>query len=374
MNEPTSFSAWGSNNLSRTTEFSFEGREGTLDEAHNLYGLQMNAAAHSALRNLRPDSRPWLLTRSGWAGVQRYAWKWTGDTESTWEALKMTIGTVLGLGVSGIPYSGPDIGGFSGNPEPELYIRWFQMSALMAFFRNHAAINSDRGEPWQYGPVATDICREMLNLRKKLMPYIYSLAYEAYNQGSPLARPVMWTNPEDSRLWHIDDAYLLGNNILVAPIVEEGAVEREVFLPEGIWYHYWDGEVFTGGQTVTVPAPLNQIPFFIRGGSIIPMQEGDQLALHIFVPQEEGETFSNFYQDAGDGYGSYRSEMYIQNRRKNRLFIQSRVEGSYNGVENYRLVIHGGNLANIRVDERKADWSPEGLLVEPFENLKIILQ
>ncbi|MBN2043635.1 MAG: hypothetical protein JW757_01340 [Anaerolineales bacterium] len=374
MNEPTSFSAWGESNLSRKTVFSFEGREGTLDEAHNLYGLQMNAAAHNALRILRPDSRPWLLTRSGWAGLQRYAWKWTGDTESTWAALKMTISTVLGLGISGIPYSGSDIGGFSGNPDAELYTRWFQMSALMAFFRNHAAIHSERGEPWQYGFAATEICREMLYLRKKLMPYIYSLAFESFDTGAPLARPLIWADPKDLRLWELDDAYLLGSDILVAPVLEAGAEAREVFLPEGTWYHYWDDEVFTGGQKVTVAAPLTQIPFFFRGGSIVPMQEEDQIALHIFIPQEEGETSSTFYQDAGDGYGSFRSELHILSLRKNRLFIQKRVEGTYSGVDKYRLEIHGAKPVSIRVDEKNADWTSQGLQVEPFENLKIILE
>jgi alpha-glucosidase len=374
MNEPTSFSAWGSNQLSRNTVFSFEGREGTLDEAHNLYALQMNAAAHSALRNIQPDTRPWMLTRSGWAGIQRYAWKWTGDTESTWQALKMTISTVLGLGISGIPYSGPDIGGFSGNPEAELYIRWFQMSALMAFFRNHAAIHSGLGEPWKYGPEATDICRDMILLRQKLMPYLYTLAWEAYNTGAPVARPLMWVDSGDQRLWQIDDAYLLGSHILVAPVVEEGATEREVFLPEGTWYFFWDGTEYSGGQTVTVPAPLNQIPFFIRGGSIIPLKEDGQVALHIYVPQQEGETVSAFYQDAGEGYSSSRVEQFSLNRRKNRLFIQSRVEGSYAGAEIYQVVFHGGNLVTLRVDEKETEMTPDGLLVEPFENLKIILE
>ena len=374
MNEPTSFSAWGSNQFPRSTVFSFEGREGTLEEAHNIYALQMNSAAYTALRYTQPDHRPWMLTRSGWAGIQRYAWKWTGDTESTWNALRMTIKTVLGLGVSGIPFSGSDIGGFSGNPEPELYIRWFQMSALMAFFRNHAAIHSGLGEPWKYGSQATEICREMMLLRQKLMPYLYSLASEANTFGSPMARPLFWDNPQDQRLWKIDDAYLLGSNMLVAPVLEEGSVQRTVFLPDGNWYSWWDDSVRIGGKQVTVSAPLERIPLFIRGGSILPMQEDGEINLHIYVPQEETESASFFYQDADDGFGPSRTEYYTLSRRENRLFIQNRAEGSFEGVEQYRLVLHGAKPGSTRVDEQPVDWDPDGLRVAPFENLKIILE
>lgn len=374
MNEPAAFTAWGENTLPRIAVHNFEGREGSHQEAHNIYGLQMNAAAFNAIRAARPNQRPWMLTRSGWAGIQRYAWKWTGDTESTWAALKMTVSTVLGLGVSGVPFSGPDIGGFSGNPEAELYIRWFQMSALMAFFRNHTAIHTERGEPWQYGPEATQICREMLLLRKRLMPYLYTLTWEAALNGAPVARPLAWAAPDDPRYWQIDDAYLLGSQVLVAPVVEEGADRRSILLPEGGWYHYWDGSYHQGGQRVEVPAPLSQIPFFIKEGSVLPMLEDSVLSLHVFVPPADGVSQSVVYHDQGEGYGASRLDHLTLHRRAERLFLQRREEGTYPGPDQFRIVLHGAEPGATRVDEQPAEWGDDGLMVESFENLKILLQ
>jgi alpha-glucosidase len=334
----------------------------------------MNAAAHNAIRNFQPDKRPWLLSRSGWAGLQRYAWKWTADVQSTWEALKMTIATVSGFGVSGIPYSGSDIGGFSGDPEPELYIRWFQMSALMALFRNHTAISTTRGEPWQYGDEAVEICREMLALRKRLIPYLYTLSWDAAMTGAPFVRPMVWAEPDDPRFWQVDDSYLLGNSILVAPVLEPGAVSRSVLLPEGGWYHYWDEKAYQGGREVEVSAPLDQIPFFIKAGSVVPMAEDDGLVLHLYPPIDEGESSSHLYLDDGDGFGPSRTDHFLFHRRANRLFLQWRMDGIYPAPDQVRIVLHGALPKIVRVDEQPVEWPEEGLLVAPFENLKIILQ
>ncbi|MDF1500578.1 MAG: glycoside hydrolase family 31 protein [Anaerolineales bacterium] len=151
MNEPAAFAAWGANTLPCTTPHAMEGRGGTHFEAHNLYGLLMNHAAFKALREIEPGRRPWMLTRSGWAGIQKFAWTWTGDTESSWEVLRQTIPTVLGLGLTGIPYCGPDIGGFTGSPSAELYLRWFQLASFLPFFRTHSSNSSPRREPWEFG-------------------------------------------------------------------------------------------------------------------------------------------------------------------------------------------------------------------------------
>jgi len=374
MNEPAVFSAWGENTLPRFIPHNFEGRDGKHLEAHNIYGLQMNAAANNAIRNFDPEKRPWMLTRSGWAGVQRYAWKWTGDVESTWEALKMTIGTVIGIGLSGIPYVGSDIGGFSGDPDPELYIRWFQMSTLMAFFRNHASIGSKRGEPWQYGEQATEICREMLYLRKRLMPYLYTLSWDAALTGAPFVRPMIWISPEDARFWHVDDAYMLGDHILVAPVLEAGAETRKVLLPEGGWYHFWDDQAYSGGDEVEVSTPLNQIPFFVQAGSVIPMEEDETLTLHLYPALISRENNSHLFTDSGEGFGSSRTDQFSFHRRKNRLFLQWVSEGNYPLVEKVRVVLHGESPKSVRVDEEEVTWPSDGLLVEPFENLKIILE
>lgn len=375
MNEPASFAAFGANTFPRVTTHHLEGRSGSHEEAHNVYGLKMNQAGFDAIRKFRPDYRPWILTRSGWAGVQRYAWKWTADVESTWPALKMTIGTVLGLGVSGIPYSGSDIGGFSGNPDAELYTRWFQMSAFMALFRNHAAIGTERREPWVYGDLYTDIYRDMMHLRKRLIPYLYTLAWKANQTGAPFVRPLFWLEPENEKLWAVDDAFLLGDALLVAPVVEQGAASRKVHLPVGGWYHYWDDVYYSGGLEVEVDAPLEKIPFFIKAGTILPQEEEGLLTLHLYLPFEDGESVSTQYSDAGDGYGPSRIDFYRLQKNGRQVRVKRDIEGTYPEEEHIQLVLHGGNTAQITVDgnQVEVDGSSRIKLV-PFNSLDFALE
>lgn len=376
MNEPAAFSAYGESTLPRVTTHYMEGRNGNHEESHNLYGLLMDMAGYEAIRNHRPDQRPWMLTRSGWSGVQRYAWKWTGDVESTWDALKMTIGMVLGLGVSGIPYSGSDIGGFSGNPSSELYTRWFQMSAMMAFFRNHASITTERREPWVYGEETTQICRKMILLRKRLLPYLYTLAWEAHQEGAPFARPLSWLDPENQILWAVDDEYLLGDKILVAPVVEAGSRKRRVLFPAGGWYHYWDDTYtyYPDAREVYVSAPLERIPFFISEGSVIPIQEEDMLSLHIYFSHQSDTVHSYLYQDAGDGFGDYRLDTFVVRCNEKHLALEWIKEGDYPLPDKIKLVVHGGVPDTTQVDGQGIVWDGQQIEVAPFEKLKSILK
>ena len=375
MNEPASFTASGENTLPRVTQHDLEGRGGTHEEAHNVYGLQMCNAGHTAVRNFARDKRPWFLTRSGWAGIQRYAWKWTGDVESSWPALKMTIATVLGLGMSGIPFAGSDIGGFSGNPEAELYTRWFQMSAFMAFFRNHAARGTKRREPWVYGEPYTSIIRDMLLLRKQFMPYLYHLAYEANQFGAPMVRPLFWQTPEDARLWEVDDTYLLGDNVVVAPVVEEGAVTRSVVLPEGGWYHYWDDQFYASKQPIQVDAPLAQIPLFVRAGTLLPLMEEGVLTLHIYLP--EGDAFNlpaSLYQDRGEGHGEYIKHFITLTKEDKHVYLKWNTEGDYPMPQDIALVIHGAVPKHFTLNNMLYDWQTRTIKVKPFEKLRIELE
>ncbi|GBD08904.1 Oligosaccharide 4-alpha-D-glucosyltransferase [Candidatus Thermoflexus japonica] len=368
MNEPTTFVAWGEPTFPRVVRHAMEGRGGDHQEAHNLYGLLMNRAAWEALRELQPDRRPFLLTRSGWAGVQRYAWNWTGDTESTWAALRQTIPTVLGLGLSGIPYTGPDIGGFSGAPTAELFVRWFQAAAFMPFFRNHAAKGTPRREPWVFGEPALSIVREFLRLRVRLLPYLYTLAWEATQTGAPLLRPLFWLDPKDPALWEIEDAFLLGSSLLVAPVMEEGARSRKVFLPSGEWYDFWSDQPFVGPEVVEVEAPLERIPVFVRAGSILPMAE-DGLTLHLYgLPGREGEGI--LYQDSGDGFGPYRVDRFHERRQEGTLRIRRTEEGDLPWPgDGLRFQIHGFIPARAVVDGRSVPVEGRALIVPLFEEL-----
>ncbi|MGD8815112.1 MAG: glycoside hydrolase family 31 protein, partial [Anaerolineales bacterium] len=205
MNEPATFVAWGDPTFPRSTRHKMEGRDGDHREAHNLYGLLMNQAGYEGLRQTQPENRPFILSRSGWAGVQRYAWTWTADTSTTWASLRQTLPSILGLGLSGLPFAGPDIGGFSGEPSAELFTRWFQLATFLPFFRTHSALTTPHREPWCFGEPTLSIVREFLRLRKRLMPYIYTLAWETSQNGQPLALPLFWSSPDDAQLWDIED-------------------------------------------------------------------------------------------------------------------------------------------------------------------------
>ncbi len=310
MNEPAAFSSTGRPTLPLSTEHSLEGRGGNHVEAHNVYALLENRAAFEGLTRLHPERRPWLLTRSGWTGVQRYAWNWTGDTGCNWWSLQHNLRLPLMLGLSGWPYTGSDTGGFNGHPKPELYIRWLQMSAFHPFFRTHSAAFVPRREPWSFGEETTVIARRYMRLRERLMPFWYTLAFEAAQSGAPLVRPLWWTRPEDARLYDIDDAFMLGDALLVAPVVQEGATAREVTLPEGEWLDWWTGERHNGHATLTVAAPLDHLPLFMRAGSLVPSEEGETLTLRLALPRDRQAFDFTLYSDAGDGDGESRLDRF----------------------------------------------------------------
>jgi alpha-glucosidase len=358
MNEPTSFVAWGDMTLPLSTRHELDGRPGDHRQAHNYYGLLMNRATYESLQHLSPEHRPWIISRSGYAGLQRYAWSWTGDSETSWRALRNTIGTVLGLGLSGIPFSGPDIGGFSGSPSAELYIRWLQLAAFLPFFRTHSSLGTPRREPWVYGEPYTSIARHALKTRQRLLPYLYTSVWQTCQNGIPMARPLFWLEPEDERLRRIDDTFLLGDNLLVAPALQEGACERELTLPSGTWFNLWDDTRQEGPAMVKLPSPIDRIPVLARGGGLLPMDEDGILALHAYPIQ--GNYNSQVFHDAGDGYGPYRLDQYTLSLDDDRLSIHCEPRGEY-GADNakIRIILHGinaelGGLRDLRIDGKPA--------------------
>ena len=326
MNEPTSFSAWGDISLPLATRHAMDGTGGDHRAGHNLYALLMNRSAHEALRELRPDRRPWMFTRSAWAGIQRYAWNWTGDIQSTWEALRMSVPSILGLSLSGMGMTGPDIGGFSGDPSPELYLRWFQMAAFLPLFRTHSAIGTARREPWVYGEPYSTILGEFLRLRYQLLPYLYTLAWKASQTGTPFIRPLWWLDPTKTALWDVDDAFMCGPDLLIAPIFEPGAQTRTIHLPSGTWYSFWDETSYIGSGSVELTAVLERIPVLVRGGSVLPVVVNQRLDLHVYFPPQ-GHGQGELYSDAGDGYGDWRLDEFLLERKGNRWAIRRESSG-----------------------------------------------
>jgi alpha-glucosidase len=337
MNEPTSFAAWGDNRFPLPIHHEMEGQGGDHRNAHNLYGMLMNRSGFEGVQKADPAKRPWILSRSGWAGTQRYAWNWTGDVESTWESLRMVIPMVINMGLSGQPFSGSDIGGYAGNPTAELYTRWLQLAAFMPFFRTHSMKTTNHREPWVFGDPTTTIIRQFLQLRYFLLPYFYTLAWEASQTGSPLVRPIFWPDSPDKRLWTVNNEFLLGDALLVAPILEEGKTSREVLLPEGRWYDIWTGKLIQGQpKNITIHAGLDRIPLFGRGGQILPMDKGDgALTLLVFYPESSAAENQalRLYSDRGDGYAKtsqdYRIDTFSMERSGDNLTIRRTSEGSY---------------------------------------------
>ncbi len=373
MCEPAVFAAGVDASLPLETCHDLEGRGGDHVEGRNLYGLGMAQSGHEALQRHRPDRRPWLLTRSGWAGIQRYAWTWTGDVATSWTMLNRTLATTLNLTMSGVPYTGPDIGGFSGDPSPELYTRWFQMSAWLPFFRSHSIDTQPAREPWKAAGPHLDAIREAMAWRYRLIPYLYTEAARVSAGVEGLILPVWWpvesaacTDPD---LLAVDDEFLCGPDVLVAPVFAAGATEREIRLPPGGWFAL-DGDERHEGA-FTVPVTIDRIPVYVRAGSVLPTDEDGQDVLHAYPPDaglagERGPAF--WYRDAGDGYGPSRMDHlqvrsfdgdWTVNPRRDRNPEAFAVDDT-----DLAVVLHGGPWT-VSVDGGEAQ------AVEPGQSLRV---
>ncbi|MFF9158039.1 glycoside hydrolase family 31 protein [Streptomyces sp. NPDC014846] len=322
MNEPTSFSAFGEATLPRSARHALEGREGDHREAHNVYGLCMAQAGYAGLRELSPQQRPFLFSRSGWVGTQRYGGTWSGDVATGWPGLRASLSLVLGLGLCGVPYSGPDVGGFDGSPSPELYLRWFQLGAYLPLFRTHASLRAGRREPWEFGAHVLEHARVALLERRRLLPYFVTLAHVARRTGAPYVRPVWWGAPEDRSLRDCEDAFLLGDSLLVAPVLDPGADRRAVQLPRGRWYDTATEEAYEGPAQVLVDAPLSRIPVFARAGAVVPVRGADDgLELEVWAPARGRTGGGLVMRDAGDGWDEPEIARYVARRQGRRVVV-----------------------------------------------------
>ncbi|MCU0548215.1 MAG: glycoside hydrolase family 31 protein [Leptolyngbya sp. Prado105] len=370
MNEPATFASWGDPSLPKVAQHHMEGRGGDHREAHNLYGLLEARAAYESLREYQPQQRPFIVSRSGWAGLQRYAWTWTGDVSSTWESLRQTISTVLGLGLSGIPYTGPDIGGFQGNPSAELYLRWFQMATFLPFYRTHCAISDLPRAPWTYGEPYLSIIRSFVELRHQLMPYLYTLAWETTQKGYPIVRPLFWLDWQNASLWDVDDAFCLGNQLLIAPIVEAGVKARSLYLPKGSWYSFWNDTLSEGEQSIEVEASLEELPVFVKAGTVLPMEKEGQLILHLY-PLATGESESYMYSDAGDGYEAGRVDRFHLSRTATDIEVSWNHDGTaqlfYATVQ---LQLHGITATQAWIDEQAVVVQGQQLDCQQFQRAR----
>ncbi|WP_257133205.1 glycoside hydrolase family 31 protein [Streptomyces sp. ms184] len=323
MNEPVSFAAFGDPSLPRSARHVLEGAGGDHREAHNVYALAMARAGYEGLLRLRPEERPFLFSRSGWAGMQRYGGTWSGDVSTGWQGLRSSLSLVLGLGLCGVPYSGPDVGGFDGFPSPELYLRWFQLGAYLPLFRTHSAIDAGRREPWEFGPEVLEHARVALVERERLHPYFVSLSHVARLTGAPYVRPVWWGVPGDRALRECEDAFLLGDALLVAPVLEPGVRRRAVRLPRGRWYDTATGRAYEGPGQVLVDAPLSGVPVLARAGAVIPVRgAGGEPELEVWAPAPGRTGGGLVVRDAGDGWAEAEVERYATRWEGDRVVVE----------------------------------------------------
>jgi alpha-glucosidase len=375
MNEPSSFTG---GTLSELAQFDGDGHPGSHLEYHNQYGTLMARASFDGLRALRPELRPFVITRAAYTGVQRYSSVWTGDNGSTWDHLKLSLPMVLSLGLSGEPFAGSDIGGFTGNPSAELYARWLQSAALLPFFRTHSAIDVPRREPWSFGEEYARANRATIRLRYRLLPVLYTAFHQHAEQGAPVVRPLFWSALGDTLALQSNDEFFLGDHLLAAPVVDSAADSRAVYLPRGRWYRIGSDSGYDGNARVTIAAPrvpndgrdttaLRGLPLFARAGAVIPMQavmlhDGarklDTLELHVWAGSSAPVT-SALYEDAGDGYayakGGFRATTLTTSTTPvgTTTMTMSR-EGTYAGARVYAITLHAFHrVRSVQVDGRK---------------------
>jgi alpha-glucosidase len=306
MNEPSDFVDQTGKNQIDVVSYD-EGENSTHAKNRNVFALLMARATYEGLERLQPDKRPYVITRAAYAGIQRYSTMWTGDTNSTWDTLALSIPVFQTLGLSGEAFVGSDVGGFMGRGSGELLVRSYQVSFLAPFCRNHKVIDGYDQEPWRFGKFYEDIIRKYLKLRYRLLPFLYTTLQEAHRTGVPLFRPLVLNYQSDSNTVNLDDQFMVGEDLLVAPILQPNQTSRLVYLPEGVWYDYWTNKKQKGGTMIRVDAPLEVVPMFIRGGAIIP--EGpemnyvgekpfDPVTLYIH-PDDKGRAATTLYEDDG---------------------------------------------------------------------------
>jgi len=289
----------------------------THAEIHNVYGMLETLATRDGMLRARPNERPFIITRATFAGGQRYAAQWSGDNFGTWDHLRLSMPMLNGMGLSGLQFVGADIGGIMPVPSPELYTRWMQTGVLTPFVWTHS-LGPGNLEPWGFGNRMEAINRESIKLRYRLMPYIYTTFWEAAQTGQPMMRPLLLEYPDDPWAVGTNDEYMFGSDLLVAPIVKDYDESRGVYLPKGTWYDYWTARQYVGPTTITVNAPLDRLPLFVRGGAIIPSQQDmqytdqfpiDPLTLDIYP---ENSSSRQYYDDDGISFGYQKGAYYLQ--------------------------------------------------------------
>ncbi|MEX1187793.1 MAG: TIM-barrel domain-containing protein [Bacteroidia bacterium] len=365
MNEPA---AWGQH-LPDLIEFEYEGEGGTLKKTRNVYGMQMARSTVEGGKKHLNGNRPFVLTRAGYSGIQRYAAVWTGDNVSTDDHMMAGVRLINSMGLTGIGYAGYDVGGFAGEASPELFARWIALGAFSPFFRSHSMVNSRDSEPWSFGEEVEDISRNYIRLRYRLMPYIYSSFYETTQSGMPIARSLAIDYTNDPKIYEgpYDNQYLFGPSIMVIP-AESTCNFQKAYLPAGNWINLYTDALQEGGKELVLQESKETLPLYVKAGSILLMQSAvesllnekssDVLEVHIYPGADASFTH---YEDDGKTYG-YQKGASVKRTFKlsgNKLEITS-AEGDYTShYTKLRVYLHTLSPSNVQVNGLKASIEKE---------------
>ena len=348
MNEP---STWGQK-VPENVLFDYDGHPTTMRQAHNVFGLEMARSSFEGA-GAALGKRPFILSRSGYAGLQRYAAMWTGDNRAEDDHMLAGVRLITSLGVSGIPFTGMDIGGFTGNPSAALYTRWIQLGAFIPYFRNHTGFNSKSAEPWTFGEDILDISRQYISLRYTLLPYLYSTFHEAATTGMPIARTLAIDYPRDSLIYdpRFQNEFLSGPALLVLPQTGDINFNR-IYLPPGQWYDAYTGQPTRGGKDTIIELTAQRLPVYVKAGSILPRQSliqhtaqspSDTLELHCFAGAQPSSFI--YYEDDGASYDYEKNGYYQRTIRidpSTRTITLEKPEGRYpTKFRHIRLLLHG---------------------------------
>ena len=377
-NDMNEIATWGQM-LPDNLVFDFEGKPATSRKGRNIFGHTMARSTYEGAKQNLNGKRPFNLTRSGYAGIQRYAAVWTGDNVSYDEHMMLGVRLVNSMGLSGIPFAGYDVGGFVGEASSKLFARWISIGALSPFFRGHTMINSRDSEPWAFGEETEQVARNYIRLRYQLLPYIYSCFYEASQTGMPVQRSLAidYTNEPNVYKHTYHHQYLFGPNILVAPVESDKELAR-VFLPSGKWHYLFTGKIYEGNQEIIVDCPTHKLPIFVKGGAIIPMQEPaentkvKQSTLHLHVYSGEENSVFEYYSDDGESFdyqgGIHCLRKIEYNPAQNKITIGVQ-EGSYaSPIKTLKIILHGFNKSEATINSKATKLQGEKLeLFLPLE-------
>ena len=347
MNEPA---AWGQH-LPDLIEFDYDGEGATHKKARNIYGMQMARSTYDGGRKLLNGKRPFILTRAGYSGVQRFGAVWTGDNVSTDDHMLAGVRLINSMGLTGISFAGYDVGGFAGEATPELFARWIALGAFSPFFRSHSMVNSRDSEPWSFGEAVEDVSRNYIKLRYRLMPYIYAAFYESSQNGMPVARSLAINYTNDPKIYQdpYQNQYLFGPSLLVIP-AESTKIHHKAYFPKGFWYNLYTDEIQNGLTEIVIEAEKESLPVVVKAGSILLMQNtvsslmrdkpSNTLEVHVY-PGDSCEFVH--YEDDGETYayeaGASSTRRFIL--EGNSLKITA-LEGDYTSdLKHWKVFLHG---------------------------------